>query len=118
MGKFFKKALAGLLTVVLACGSLPFNSYMAGYAQAAARKAAGKNVSAPEIKAKPASKTLYIGCKEKKKSTSIKVTYKNVQKEGVSFKSSNRNILKSITKRKGNSSKGRKSLCNSYIKGK
>lgn len=94
MGKFFKKALAGLLTVVLACGSLPFNSYMAGYAQAAARKAAGKNVSAPEIKAKPASKTLYIGWKEKKKSTSIKVTYKNVQKKGVSFKSSNRNILK------------------------
>ena len=94
MGKFFKKALAGLLTVVLACGSLPFNSYMAGYAQAAARKAAGKNVSAPEIKAKPASKTLYIGLQEKKKSPSIKVTYKNVQKKGVSFKSSNRNILK------------------------
>lgn len=88
MGKFFKKALAGLLTAALVYGNLPFNSYMAGYAQAAVEKTADKNVSVPEIKAKPVSKILYIGWKEKKKSTSIKVTYKNVQKKGVSFKSS------------------------------
>lgn len=94
MGKFFKKALVSLIIVALVYGNIPFNSYMANYVQAAAKKPAGKNISAPGIMAKPASKTLYIGWKEKKKSTSIKVTYKNVQKKKVSFKSSDKKILK------------------------
>ncbi len=94
MGKFFKKALVSLIIVALVYGNIPFNSYMANRAQAAAKKPADKNISAPGIMAKPASKTLYIGWKEKKKSTSIKVTYKNVQKKKVSFKSSDKKILK------------------------
>ena len=94
MGKFFKKALVSLIIAALVYGNIPFNSYMANYVQAAAKKPADKNISAPGIMAKPASKTLYIGWKEKKKSTSIKVTYKNVQKKKVSFKSSDKKILK------------------------
>ena len=68
MGKFFKKALVSLIIAALVYGNIPFNSYMANYVQAAAKKPADKNISAPGIMAKPASKTLYIGWKEKKKS--------------------------------------------------
>ncbi|MCI9079042.1 MAG: family 43 glycosylhydrolase [Lachnospiraceae bacterium] len=94
MGKFFRKALVFLLVVVIIYGSVPFNSYMAVHSMAAVKKTPGKNVPVPDIIVKPASKTLYIGWKEKKKSTSLKVTYKNVQKKSVSFKSSNKKVLK------------------------
>lgn len=90
MKKLFKKALVIILTTALFYDIAPqyFYNISSYYAKAAANKTAAK------ITVKPGTKTLYIGWKEKKKTTSLKVTYKNVKNKSVSFKSSNKKVLK------------------------
>ena len=85
MRRLFKKATVVILSTALLMGTVLPHEYA---------DAASKNAAKASITVKPGAKTLYIGWKEKKKTTSLKVKYTNVKKKSVSFKSSNKKVLK------------------------
>ena len=85
MRRLFKKATVVILSTALLMGTVLPHEYA---------DAASKNAAKASITVKPGAKTLYIGWKEKKKTTSLKVKYTNIKKKSVSFKSSNKKVLK------------------------
>lgn len=91
MEKLFKRALVFVLLLALSSGIPPQWLYKStAHAEAAGAK----------ITVKPGTKTLYLGWKESKKTTSLKVKYQNVKNKKVSFKSSDKKVLKVSAKGK------------------
>lgn len=88
MGKILKKALVFIMAAAIISGIMPCGAAVS-YAKKTAEKGTGQSITV-----KPGKKTLYMGWTASKRTTKLKVKFNNVKNKKVSFKSSDKKVLK------------------------